>query len=94
MSRCDVAFWRLVDALCTGVLEVVAILSWYGVYQLVVENLPTAPEVGSSQLCGHLMYFTMAGEPPHRKPSSNLPGFCHWPLGADASGNFEAKLAT
>jgi len=45
MSRCEMAFWRLVDALCTGVLEVVAILSWYGVYQLVVENLPTAPEV-------------------------------------------------
>ena len=94
MSRSGVAFWRLVDALCTGVLEVLAILAWYGVYQYVVENLPTAPEVGSSQLCGHLMYFTMAGEPPHRKPCSNSTGFCHWPLGADASGNFKAILAT
>ena len=46
MSRCGVAGWRLVDALCTGVLEVLGILAWYGVYQYVVENLPTAPEVG------------------------------------------------
>lgn len=87
MSRCGVACWRLVDALCTGVLEVLGILAWYGVYQYVVENLPTAPEVGSSQLCGHLLYLTMAGQPPHRKPASNSTGFCHWPLGADASGS-------
>jgi len=45
MSRFGVACWRFIDALCTGVLEVLGILAWYGVYQYVVENLPTAPEV-------------------------------------------------
>ena len=92
MSRCGVACWRLVDALCTGVLEVLGILAWYGVYQYVVENLPTAPEVGRLQLCGHLLYLTMAGQPSHRKPTSNTTGFCHWPFGADASGRFFATI--
>jgi len=40
-----VAFWTLVDALCTGIVEVLAILAWYGVYQYIVENLPTVPGV-------------------------------------------------
>ena len=90
MSRCGVAGWRLVDAICTGVLEVLGILAWYGVYQYVVENLPTAPEVGIAWLCGHLLNLSMAGRPPHRKPSSNSTGFCHRPLGADASGRLFA----
>jgi len=44
-SKCAVFVWRLVDAFCTGSLEVLAILAWYGVYQLVVEKLPAAPQV-------------------------------------------------
>ena len=52
MSRFGVACWRFIDALCTGVLEVLGILAWYGVYQYVVENLPTAPEVGRWSHCG------------------------------------------
>ena len=94
MSRRGVAFWRLVDALSTGVLEVLGILAWYGVYKYVVEKLPTAPEVGRSQLFGHLVYLSLAGRPPHRKPSSNSTGFYHWPLGADASGSSLATIVT
>ena len=90
MSRCGVAGWRLVDAICTGVLEVLGILAWYGVYQYVVENLPTAPEVGMAWLCGQLVYLAMAGRPPNGKPSSNSAGFCYWPLGTHASGRLFA----
>ena len=83
------AFWTLVDALCTGIVEVLAILAWYGVYQYIVENLPTVPGVSRSQLCGHMVYLTMAGEPPL---SSNSSRFCRWPLRADASGSFKVYL--
>ena len=75
------AFWRLVDALCTGIVEVLAIVAWYGVYQYIVEKLPTVPGVSRSQ---HMVYLTMAGEPPL---SSNSSRFCRWPLRADASGS-------
>ena len=83
--------WRLVDAFCTGSLDVLAILAWYGVYQLVVEKLPAAPQVGRFQFCVHQVHLTMAGRRPDSKLSSNSTGLYHWSLGPDASGSFDLE---
>ena len=46
LSRLSCWLWQFIDALCTGVLEVLAILAWYGVYSYVVEDLPNTSKVG------------------------------------------------
>jgi len=37
--------WRLIDVFCSGVCDVLGILGWFGIYRLVVDNLPSAPQV-------------------------------------------------
>ena len=44
--------WQFIDALCTGVLEVLAILAWYGVYSYVVEDLPDTSKVSHMKMTG------------------------------------------
>ena len=32
--------WRLIDIFCSAVCEVLGILGWFGIYRILVDNLP------------------------------------------------------
>ena len=45
LSQHSRVLWTITDGLCTGVLEVLIILGWFGVYDWAAELLPGPPQV-------------------------------------------------